>query len=150
MKTPVFTRRETASQGRANAREEGDDTATWRAGPGGVGQSVPPEAAFGTLAGRLTTSHAIQVLQAKWKDLFETDELMVWDRPIGGLRWYFDKTTELMSFEIATPIDDPDLLAALGPLAGRQHTYQQWMSIWDDLGWTDASGDDESDSSMTR
>jgi len=81
------------------------------------------------------------VIQAKWKNL--NDTVVVWDRPLGGLRWYFDTETELMSFEVVTQPEDEDLIAHINRLRDEEHSYHDWLDIWAQLGWIEQGGEND-------
>lgn len=81
------------------------------------------------------------VVQAKWKPL--DDVVMVWDRPLGGLRWYFNTEDQLMWFEVVTPTDDEELQEALSRLKKEDHTHAEWIEIWKGLGWVQPGGEND-------
>jgi len=97
-----------------------------------VAQRQQLDAVFGSQA---------PVVQAKWKPF--DDDVMVWDRPLGGLRWFFNTETQLMWFEVVTSTDDGDLQRLINRLKQEDHTYAQWIQIWAELGWIQPGGEND-------
>lgn len=132
-----------AEQPAPKQREE-RSPATREGGEGGLlserlGQSARMVAQRRQLAAAFGTQ--VPVMQAKWKQF--DDIVMVWDRPLGGLRWFFNTETQLMWFEVVTATDDEDLQGLINQLGREDHTYAEWIGIWAQLGWIQPGGEND-------
>jgi hypothetical protein len=97
-----------------------------------VAQRRQLAAAFGSQA---------PVVQAKWKPFNKV--VMVWDRPLGGLRWFYNTEDGLMWFKVVTSTNDDDLNAALRELSELDLPHEEWLNIWDERGWIEPGGEND-------
>jgi hypothetical protein len=75
-----------------------------------------------------------RVVQAEWMPVNEN--MLAWDALRTGVRWFFDKRTTEMSFEIEDrEAIAPEYAVVLDELKARKLSYPAWMREWNELGW---------------
>ena len=69
-------------------------------------------------------------IQCKWKDY--NDTVKVWDRLLGGARWWYDTETDEMSFEA---VDLSQMSEDLMALRDVSQPYEAWLALWQKNNW---------------
>jgi hypothetical protein len=87
-------------------------------------------------AGTTTSAREPGIIQAIWKE-GDSPDVMYWDQVLGGLKWFWQKSTNKMIFRIEKENDDKDIQKILVELSKTKRSYDDWIKEWKDYGWID-------------